>query len=352
MKVTAVHELFHAIQIGKFGIWPEDIYFYEILSSWSENFAFPDIKDYYQYLPTYFNSTNTPFWSRNHPGYDLAIWGIFLEQKFSVAIIKTILENSMKYNPMKTMDVSLRQYSSSFSKEFAEFSNWILFTGYRAIGNTYFKDAKDYPVISGSSIKRIQYTLPVMNVNTLLYSYSTQFYEFIKGNDTINIISVHTNDQEAFERTLNYGSSGFQIAPDIKDDKAIPLMDDMKVLFVSESPVDWKNFYLINRQYYSTTSYEIKAFPNPLYLSNSGAGKISFNIPAKIGDETELFVFSSDMRLIYQGKQAVKSVFMKPGIDWDCVNLDNKTVSSGIYFYVIKANGKEWKNKFAVVKKK
>jgi hypothetical protein len=351
MKVTAVHEFFHAIQIGKFGLWGYDIYFYEMLSTWSESFVFPDVKDYYQYLNTYFNSTNVPFWM--HRGYDMAIWGIFLEQKFSANIMKTILDNSKQYSPMQAIDVSLRQYNSSFSKEFAEFSNWVFFTGYRAQDNAYFKDAKNYPVVFGNSVSRIQYNLTVTNFNTSLRSYSTQYCEFAKGNDTINIISVHTNDKEAFEKNAYYyGLSIFQIAPEINDSRAISLMDDLQLLCDPEFPTDLKNFYLINHQYYDTTNDDIKAFPNPLHLSNIGTGRMSFNVPTKTGDEAELFVFSSNMRLIYQNKQIVKSVFMKPGIEWDCVDLDNKIISSGIYFYVIKANGKEWKNKFAVIKKK
>jgi hypothetical protein len=354
MKVTAVHELFHAIQMGKFGLWEDDLtgnlYFYEFLSTWSESFVYPDIKDYYQFLNTYFSSTAVPFWK--HGGYDLGIWGIFLEQRFSATIMKTILDNSQRYNPMQAMDISLKQYSSSLSKEFVEFSNCVFFTGYRAKDNIYFKNAKEYPVVYGSSIKKIQYNLPVTNVNTSLCSYSTQYYEFAKGNDTINIISVHTNDKEAFGRIENYSLSKFQIRSESNDGGAISLMDDLKILFDSESLYDWKNFYLINHQYYNTINNDIKAFPNPLYLSNSGTGRMNFNIPAKVGDEAELFVFSSDLRLIYQSKQSVKSVFMKPGIEWNCVDLDNKVVSSGIYFYVVKANGKEWKNKFAVMKKK
>jgi hypothetical protein len=313
--------------------------------------VFPDVKDYYQYLNTYFNSTNVPFWM--HRGYDMAIWGIFLEQKFSASIFKTILDNSKQYSPMQAIDISLQQYNSSFSKEFAEFSNWVFFTGYRAQDNAYFKDAKNYPIVFGNSIRRIQYNLPVTNFNTSLRSYSTQYYEFAKESDTINIISVHANDEEAFEQNGYYYSlSRFQVAPEINDSRTISLMDDLQLLCDTEFPTDWKNFYLINHQYYGTINDDIKAFPNPLYLSNMGTGRMSFNVPAKTGDEAELFVFSSDLRLIYQNKQAVKSVFMKPGIEWNCVDLDNKIISSGIYFYVIKTNGKEWKNKFAVIKKK
>lgn len=353
MKITAVHEFFHAIQVGKFGIvWENnDIYFYEFLSVWSESFIFPDIKDYYQFLNTYFSSTNLPFW--RHSGYDLGIWGIFLEQKFSVRVIKTILDNITKYNPMQAIDVALRQYSSSFSREIAEFSNWVFFTGYRARENAYFKHAKEYPVVFGNSLKRIQYTLPGVSTTTSLNSYSSQYYEFAAGNDTINIVSVHTNDKEGFEKNNFYfSSSRFQISMESDDSRAISLRDDLKVIFDSEFLNDWKNFYLINHEYYNSVNDEIKAFPNPLYLSNNATSQMSFNIPIKIGDEAEIFVFSSDLRLIYQKKQIVKSVFMKPGIEWNCVDLDNKIISSGIYFYVIKANNKEWKNKFAVIKKR
>src|ERR1051326_1314216 len=50
LKVTAAHEFHHAIQLGGYGLWANDLYFYEITSTWMEDVVYNDVNDYYQYL--------------------------------------------------------------------------------------------------------------------------------------------------------------------------------------------------------------------------------------------------------------------------------------------------------------
>ena len=49
LKVTAAHEFHHAIQLG-YGFRGSDIYFFETTSTWLEEYIYPEINDYLNYL--------------------------------------------------------------------------------------------------------------------------------------------------------------------------------------------------------------------------------------------------------------------------------------------------------------
>ena len=61
LKVTAAHEFHHAIQFC-YNVRNGDKFFWEMTSTWIEDFIYPEINDYYQYLPYFFSSvSNTRF---------------------------------------------------------------------------------------------------------------------------------------------------------------------------------------------------------------------------------------------------------------------------------------------------
>ena len=95
MRVTVAHEFHHSIQIGNYTGEKYDVnidaFFYELTAVSMEEFVYDDVNDYYAYLPHYFNNTGKSFgiFSFNTvDGYDLAIWNIFLKDKFGFDIIK------------------------------------------------------------------------------------------------------------------------------------------------------------------------------------------------------------------------------------------------------------------------
>lgn len=54
LKVTLAHEFGHAVQLLSYGLWDEDIWFYEMTSIWLEEAVFDDVNDYYAYIPRFF----------------------------------------------------------------------------------------------------------------------------------------------------------------------------------------------------------------------------------------------------------------------------------------------------------
>ena len=85
-QVTVAHEFHHTIQIGNYILRDSDIYFYELTSTAMEDFVYTTVNDYYNYLRDYFNFPNKAF--AKYGGYELAIWNIFLKDKYGYNIIK------------------------------------------------------------------------------------------------------------------------------------------------------------------------------------------------------------------------------------------------------------------------
>ncbi|MFQ5633129.1 MAG: MXAN_6640 family putative metalloprotease, partial [bacterium] len=59
LRVTIAHEYFHAIHFSYY-FRDEDVFFYEMSSTWFEDEAYPEVNDYLQYLPQLFRTLDDP----------------------------------------------------------------------------------------------------------------------------------------------------------------------------------------------------------------------------------------------------------------------------------------------------
>ena len=84
LRVTAAHEFHHVIQIGSYGYWQDDVYAYELTSTWMEDVVYTDVNDYYQYLSWYFIGFRggLAFNSGAYGGYERSVWAHFLSKQF------------------------------------------------------------------------------------------------------------------------------------------------------------------------------------------------------------------------------------------------------------------------------
>ena len=85
LEVTVAHEFHHAIQIGNYGFWSDETYFYEITSVWMEDVVYTGVNDYYQYLrssQSQFRHPEVPFTSNGNIEYSRGIWGQFIAKRF------------------------------------------------------------------------------------------------------------------------------------------------------------------------------------------------------------------------------------------------------------------------------
>jgi hypothetical protein len=343
LKVTVAHELFHALQVGNYGIWWDDFYFYELLSTWMEQRVFPSIKDYFQYLSDYFSQTDTPFWK--HDGYDLTPFPIYLTIKYSDHIINQLLENIKTYKPIVSIERALRSNNSSFAEALSEFSVWIYFTSFRTIPDKYFPEAENYPVVSGTSLYKYYFSGSNDNIYDYAPNMTSKYYFIIFKSDTINIIQNNINYSENMDVSTQKDYYNYLMKTDNADNSYLNIGNGLFVKFNPDQKNIWKNYYFLNNHdiYFN----DILVYPNP--LKTGICKKLSFKLPKSDQKSANLYILSSDQRVIAHPNISVQSHPGESIMEWDCKDFNGNIVSSGVYFYYFYFNDKKYLGKIAVI---
>ena len=118
MLVTVAHEFHHGVQVGSYAISDvnspyrnSDVFFYELTSTSMEEFVYDTVNDYYAYMSSYFQNPDKAMPSQN--GYNLAIWNLFLQERFGFAIIKQQWELIPSISAILAINSSIQNVSSS-----------------------------------------------------------------------------------------------------------------------------------------------------------------------------------------------------------------------------------------------
>ena len=152
IKVTAVHEFFHAIQFG-YNCF-ERLWFMEATAVWSEDELYNDINDMYRYMPSWFSSVEKPIDSEDSHMYGSFIYFQYIDEHLGGRkTIKNCWEESRK-NADPNQDISfysidraLKQYNSSFKQSFTNMriANRVMSNDISA-GIYRYEEAADYPI--------------------------------------------------------------------------------------------------------------------------------------------------------------------------------------------------------------
>jgi hypothetical protein len=357
-RVTVAHEFHHAIQMGNYILryYDEngnyaDAFFYELTSTSMEHFVYPTIHDYFMYLPDYFSYTNYSFgMNRGNRIYALAIWNIFLKDNFGYGIIKKQWELMPQMRALQAIANSLADYNTSFGEQLTKFGVWTYYTNYRSIPNSYFEDAKYYPVI-----------LPIANLQMASSSKSVQlnsagpvsnnFITIFNSQNLDSVVSLITNAD--VDKGINdpYITLPFIISLyTYKQDGSTKLTDNYFESFSADKPSFWLTSAIINNKVIDTGSYAIQnadyVFPSPFNYKKSAF----IYIPAKPDNygNTEVEIYNIAMKLVYSTSQKVDYIYGQKVVRWNALDNHNNKVSSGIYIYVTKSGNEIKKGKLVI----
>jgi hypothetical protein len=349
LRVTLAHEFHHAIQIGSYGYWTNDIWFHEITSVWMEDVVYHGENDYLNYLfdsDSQFRLPGVALTAYDFIMYSRGILGKYLTKRFGSNTMLHIWQNIHSKGPLAAIDLTLRQLpspvTSSLGVAFAEWVLWNYYTGPRADTVNYYSEAALFPVMSETYYDLISPTQQVMGALPCLAS---AYFGYSTGTDTVTVALANLN-QDCPANSPASSPYTLTVSRNRPDDsyRAIPGGLSLKLDVTNQS--QWFAWG-IGRQGPGTTSIgEGSAYPNPFHPGEGGL----LYLPAN-ADEGTLSVYSSGMELVYSASRQTQSRLGQRVFTWDGMTKANSAAPTGVYIFVLTLPGRTVTGKLALVRR-
>ena len=356
LKVTVAHEFHHAVQFI-YGYGNHFPVLAEMTSVLMEDHVFPDINDYYQYLPGFFRYSHKYPLSSNSAatGYRYSLFFMMLEKKYDVSLIRKAWDSFFDGKEFfGNLDRNIKELSngeSSIGSEMAEFLEWLYFTGERSHlrdPSERFSDAADFPELFVDHTE--EYSSPSYISGGAVNPYEIRQARILFRNndftsdDTLDVVLTDTSrgwfknpytDLEDYSIVLSDQDQGGMNKLNFTTPKYFEVAAGEDVVYFLKSASGDETIVMEN------------AFPNPYNLAEKVI--LNFPVPSKtpVYSKISVSVYSADMNEIHNDILQVVSVNNKRVVRWE--NTGNK-LSSGVYFYSTEFGGEKVFGKFAVIR--
>ncbi|MCB2201459.1 hypothetical protein KQH51_01860 [bacterium] len=177
-KVTAAHELHHAVQFSYDAY--EGVWFMELDATYIEDITYDHVNDNYNYLDDFFNVPNKSLMENSGHAYASFIWGLYLAQVFDTSLMVAAWQGATTQDIYDAMtDSMMARYGVSQDDAFADFAVWNFMTSTRDDG-LHHEEAAEYPLIL---IGRTHTSYPVngMASPNIPNGYSACYVQFYPG---------------------------------------------------------------------------------------------------------------------------------------------------------------------------
>ena len=370
LKVTCAHELHHAVQFS-YIIRSQDFFFYETTATLMEDMVFDEINDYYQYLPNFFGSTQTPFNTRDYfHEYGLSIWGHFLNKKYNRFIMREIWEEFKNNMPiLDAIDETLKNHNSIFDDDLNEFYTWNYFTGSRADVVNYYDEGAEYP-----ELEMIDIVVATKDtIISISNKYLTPSYILLEGLiPTYYEINAKTSDNVKIDLWRNkimlFEPMGpaipvlFRNTDSLTNSAEIMNQEvNSEALIVSTSVARTDNKFDEERKYNMDIEVKITEipaykrnslrdiYPNPFIFGEHDDVTIEFTLERT--SDVKLLIISSSGRIVNKIEERNMSEGRLHKHSWDGLNENNVPVPSGIYFCQLRTGDFSETKKIAVIRR-
>jgi len=349
-RVTVAHEFNHGIQVGSYIYRDSDAWFHELTSTSMETFVYTSIKDYYNYLSTYFDNPDRSIAENNlgaGDGYDLAIWNIFQRDKFGYGIIKRDWELMPSERAIVAINQAIMEKGSLFSEALNEFGVRVFYTNYRAQyapSGKKFIEGENYPLISYTT----SLTLPPYNtINGTCFPTSNNYIKMIihlPGDiDTLASIITNSDYNAASANSDSLLNFQYQVS-NISFSGSRDVSGKYYTLLTADKHQFWTDAEILNNLLADSGVYNNNitdfAFPSPFRYNNPGHVNIYIPADANSSGIAILSIYSISMTLVYSSESIIESPFGHPVIKWTPRNNNNERLSSGIYIFAVKSGDK------------
>ncbi len=336
LRVTAAHEFNHAIQLG-YNIWIgtdydlKDRYFMEMTSTWIEDYVYPEINDYYQYLYFLFDNLSSYSFTSTFSLYPYANT-LYLHMEANLhnsSFVVDVWEQIKKENSIRALETILKTRGDSFAQSLNRYGVWLYFTGDRAIPGSYFPDAADYPMLEPSvKERRFITTLPGYGLNLFEINVSdNRVYKAGVAGDSGEGRVNHILQKNAFGEAVAFGRSQiFEYNTTMPNPVAV-------ICNVSEQKTDSVR--------YNMQAVSLPPAPNPVVLS-MGQERIVFK---SLPQNSEIRIYSILGRLVARFSNGASNE-----VSWNMRSANGQPVASGIYLYLIDTGSQILNGKFTVLR--
>ncbi len=341
MKVTCAHEFNHALQLG-YRFWESDTYFFEMTSTYLEEYVYPQVNDYFQYLPQFIGHIRQiRFTSASFP--NLYANGIYLHipvQRFGAKILAEIWGQIREEPARQALSTVLEKHGSSFSESQNEYGQWLYFTGNRAVPGAFFSDAFLMPQIlfpTDDDFYVNQGLFFESSVNIQAISFFRLFN--VPAYREVAQVKAKGALQEPSGRFHHFSRSSYENSSTSLglNEVIAPLASDTLLLVVN-NPSD--SLQKIAYKLSADTVNVSGIGPNPIVLNDSQARARFFNLP----EQSRIFIVDLTghvLRVLHNQHR---------DLEWDVRDRNGRYLQSGVYFFLIKAQGVLKKGKFAVIR--
>ena len=353
MEVTIAHEFNHAIQVGDYGVWLNDLWFYELTSTWMEQVVYPNVKDYYQYLPDFFDNVSAkPFNSYNptdFAGYERCVFGIFVQHAYGVKLMKSIWQNLAHEQVMPAIEDAFKSDGVSPSAAFQLFSEWNYFTGYRAalareFNVTSYPSASLYPMagLEGAGVL----SNSGVTFSGVALSMTEHFFQVNDGPDTVGLAVSNNN----FAAAVSVDTTEFPFSVGISkgEGNCVKQLSGGYCLFFNVSSFkDWSLVPFVSGQ--ALVAAQDLVFPQPF---NPTLEELKIPYPFSATGNASLWIYDVSGDLVNKIIGSAELVHYLRGsyFVWDGETASGRKVGSGIYIYVVSDGSKSVTGKIAVVR--
>lgn len=365
LRVTMAHEFFHAIQMGNYGFWTGDIYFYEVSSVWIEDVVYTDVNDYYQYLRSpngHFMNPEIPFTTANGLiEYSRGIWGQFVEKRYGRDAMKRLWEAIRLAPPLLAINnaLSAPPYSTNLRVAFSEWTLWNYFTGYRSDTSQYpqgrgfhYPEARNFPTIKQNAVGFTPPSRVIDGTTTPLNALGSRYYQIMVPVDTLidTLTLILSNINLEASQGVSFPYRYLLNESRIDGSYNATGLGVFYKLDVSDLS-NWWTWSVTQAGIGKPSIAEGVVFPNPFRPDRAGAVRISIRKQAPVPGT--LRIFSSSMDLVYT-MSGVATRFI-PDVwtfEWNGKTDKNTPAGSGVYFYILELlDGGTIKGKFALIRK-
>lgn len=353
LKVTAAHEFHHAIQLASYGFWNGDAYFLEITSTWMEDVEYDEINDYIQYLRSpsgvargQFNSPEIRFTTTDGLiEYSRAIWGKFIEKRFSRAMMRRIWEEIRQAPSLQAMDAALVAGGRSFRDAFLEWAVWNQNTGPDADTVAFYTEGRQYPEVR--TRPRIDFPSQRVIVDSIQLLSSMHYIV-----DIYNESQTRVGEMRVIVSNLNRSSTSnryrfsYEMASEGGDAAFKHLANGLFVRLDVPDPANWAT-----QENAPGIIQEVLVYPNPFLPRESKP--LRFRLPVATQTQTGLLnIFSASLDAVFTSEVPIITEIGHPSeplMLWDG-RIASQSIPSGVYFFVITVDDQQYQGKFSVVR--